>query len=306
MSHFLRNFHVISSLKTGSEADILKPFYQAIAPILPFPPCSRALHTEVLDKNLVFQSQVDDSSEDDRVKAKRPLAILLSWMAAKGKHIDKYCNIYLQRGFDVLTVHISAQQLLFPVTGSQVVAASILKYIETHKEFDKILIHAFSVGAYLMGEVFVKLQENKTEYKDLNQRIVGVIVDSAVDVEGLSTSIPRAFTKNPLTLKVMEWYLNAHMDMMYNLATKHYWKASKSFHNTPLQCPALLFVSKADKMGTPEVNKVLADKWSAKGVDVKLKCFEKSQHVRHMHCYKDEYVGEIDSFISKLKQQKSL
>lgn len=306
MSHFLRQFHVISSLKSGSEADILKPFYKAIAPIVPLPPCSKALHTKVLDKNLVFQSQVDDSSESEKRKVKRPLAIVLSWMSAKGNHIDKYCNIYLQRGFDVLTVHITPQQLLFPTTGSQVVAANILKYIDSHTEFDRILIHAFSVGAYLMGEVFVKLQESKTRNQNLNQRIIGMILDSAVDVQGLSTAFPRAVAKNPLTVKVLEWYVNAHMEMMHNIATKHYLKASESFHNTPLHCPALLFVSKADKVGTPAVNQVLADNWIAKGVDVKLKCFEKSQHVSHMYFYKDEYVREIDSFISKLKQKGSL
>lgn len=308
MSHFLRQLHVMSSLKSGSEADKIKPFYKAIAPMLSaHPAVMKDLHTQVVNKNLILKCQ-DEPSQGNSAnkKEKRPLAVILSWMLAKGSHLDKYCNIYLQKGFDVLTVHISPQQMLFPTSGSQIVASNILDYIANHKEYDRIMVHAFSVGAYLMGEVFVQLHENEAKYQDFTKRVVGMVLDSAVDFEGIPSGFPRAVAKNPLTVKVLEWYVSAHLAVMNNIATKHYLKASKFFHNTPLSCPALFIVSEADKVGTPAQNQSVADDWAAKGVEVQMKCFQKSSHVSHMHFYRDEYLAEIDNFISKLKLKGSL
>lgn len=47
----------------------------------------------------------------------KPLVILLSWLMAKRKHINKYANFYLDKGFDVLNVNVSPWQLLWPVKG---------------------------------------------------------------------------------------------------------------------------------------------------------------------------------------------
>lgn len=308
MSHFLRQLHVMSYLKSGSEADKIKPFYKVIAPMLSVQPAvMKDLHTQVVNKNLILKCQDESSRGDPGNKTeKRQLAVILSWMLAKGSHIDKYCNIYLQKGFDVLTVHISPQQMLFPTSGSQVVATNILDYIENHKEYDRIMVHAFSVGAYLMGEIFVKVHESGTKYQDFTKRVVGMVLDSAVDFEGIPTGFPRAVTSNALTVKVLEWYIRAHLAVMHNIATKHYLKASRYFHNTPLSCPALMFVSESDKVGTPAQNQSVADDWVAKGVEVKMKCFQKSGHVSHMHFYKDEYLAEMDDFISKLKLKSSV
>lgn len=50
----------------------------------------------------------------------RPLVVMLAWMLAKKQHLNKYAEVYLKRGYDVLTVHITPWQLMWPVNGSQV------------------------------------------------------------------------------------------------------------------------------------------------------------------------------------------
>lgn len=50
----------------------------------------------------------------------RPLCIILSWLVSKPNHLMKYADIYLETGFDVMTVTCSPLQLLFPVRGAQV------------------------------------------------------------------------------------------------------------------------------------------------------------------------------------------
>lgn len=54
----------------------------------------------------------------------KPLVVMLTWLMAKKKHIYKYANFYVDRGFDVLNVTITPWQLLWPTKGSQVFIAN--------------------------------------------------------------------------------------------------------------------------------------------------------------------------------------
>lgn len=297
MSHFLRQFHIMSSLKSSSDKE-LYPFYKTIAPILTLYPAVRKLHTKNVGRNLHLKTHDQESSGNK--KKQKPLAVIVAWMLAKDSHIDKYRNLYLTRGFDVLTVDLSPKELLFPASGSQVVASSLLNYLVSNDHYHKIVIHAFSVGGYLLGELFQKMRQNTTVCKSVVDRMCGVVMDSAVDFEGIPTGFPRAVSKNPLTIKVLEWYISSHLALMYNVATKHYLTSSKNFHNTPLRCPALFFVSDADKVGTPSSNQLVADNWIARGCDVKMKCWQDSKHVSHLHKHEQEYISELDQFLSKI------
>lgn len=49
-----------------------------------------------------------------------PLVVMLAWMMAKKKHTQKYADIWIQKGFDVLCVTVSPWQFLWPVKGTQV------------------------------------------------------------------------------------------------------------------------------------------------------------------------------------------
>ncbi|XP_035213307.1 uncharacterized protein LOC118187238 [Stegodyphus dumicola] len=293
MSHFLRQYHIVSTLKSNTDKDVY-PFYKIISPLMTLQPAVRKLHTQNVGKNL----HLNTVEEDD--KSKKPLAVILAWMLAKESHIAKYRSIYLKRGFDVLTVDINPKDMLFPVSGCQVTAANILDYLVSHEKYNKVIMHAFSVGGYLMGEMFVKMRDNAEKYKGLSSRIAGVILDSAVDVEGIPTGFPRAISKNPITIKALEWYVSCHLALVYNVATKHYLRSSKNFHNTPLRCPALFFVSEADKVGSPLANQLVIENWQVRGIDTKMKCWKDSKHVSHFYKHEDEYLAEIDQFLGKI------
>ncbi|XP_015917053.2 uncharacterized protein [Parasteatoda tepidariorum] len=293
MSHFLRQFHIISSLKTNSERELL-PFYKVIAPVLSKHPAVRKMHTQSITNNIKLKTV--DLSEGQK---KKKLVVIFTWILAQDRHVDKLRNVYISRGFDVLTMETLPKDFLFPTTGTQVNTTKLLDYIADSDQYDKILVHAFSVGGYLMGEMFGKMRDNAEKYLEVTKKISGVVLDSAVDFEGTSDGIARAVSRNPLTCKVLEWYINAHLALMYNVATKHYIKSSKNFHNTPLSCPALCFVSEADKIGTLKSNKMVVETWANKGVDCKLKSFKDSKHVGHFFKYENEYVRELDEFLQK-------
>lgn len=78
---------------------------------------------------------------------------MLSWFQAEPKHLEKYCELYTNLGFDVLIVKINLLQLMRPVNGSQLVAAETWRFLDSNEYYDRVLIHGFSVGGYLWGNL---------------------------------------------------------------------------------------------------------------------------------------------------------
>lgn len=87
----------------------------------------------------------------------KPMVVMLSWLMAKKKHVYKYADIYLKQGLNVLNVNISPWQLLWPMKGSQVVAKDLLQFLDMNASYSPLVLHGFSVGGYLWGEVLVNI-----------------------------------------------------------------------------------------------------------------------------------------------------
>lgn len=84
----------------------------------------RRLSTIQITKNLelISKEKKDGKITDLKLSTNedKPLVILLSWMLAKGKHIYKFADYYVDHGFDVLRISITPWQLLWPTKGTQV------------------------------------------------------------------------------------------------------------------------------------------------------------------------------------------
>lgn len=86
--------------------------------------------------------------------------IIFAWLFAKERHLDKYRLLYLDKGFDVLTVKVNVKDFLLPQAGTQQIAANIVRFVlERQHKLRALLFHAFSVGAYQLGEIFVLLKK---------------------------------------------------------------------------------------------------------------------------------------------------
>ncbi|XP_067129734.1 transmembrane protein 53-A [Centruroides vittatus] len=260
---------------------------------VPFVP----LHTQILDRSLALKTSKAPTDES-KTKTNR-LAILFAWMLAKGRHIDNYSNLYLQQGFDVLTVNILPQELIFPTTGSQVVAQKVLDYLESHPEYDKVIVHAFSVGAYLFGECMEKMKNGGEKYVPIMKKFSGIVCDSAVDYYGIPEGLAKAVFKNPVAIATMEHSLRLYMRLFYQIATKHYIKSSEAFHENFLTCPALFVASEADPVGSIKAQESVVQSWIRRGIDVRTKYFEKSLHVGHMPKYPEEYTAVVYDLLKR-------
>ncbi|XP_054259882.1 transmembrane protein 53-like [Macrosteles quadrilineatus] len=140
----------------------------------------RALSRQALSKSLELVTADSVKVTQGRLvnDTPRPLVVLLSWMLAQKKHINKYCEFYVNRGCNVLTISITPWQLLFPVTGSQVVADEVLSFLDQNSTNEPLFVHGFSVGGYVWGEVMVKMKQDLERYEHIVNRFVDTLYNA--------------------------------------------------------------------------------------------------------------------------------
>lgn len=97
--------------------------------------------------------------------------LILSWLRAKPKHLEKFCTLYTDLGFDVLVAHVHPLQVLWPPRGAQLVASDIVKFLVNNEYYERMLLHGFSVGGYLWGECLVQLQNDLCRREIIAKRI---------------------------------------------------------------------------------------------------------------------------------------
>lgn len=91
----------------------------------------------------------------------------------------------------------------------QLVAADVVKFLENNVNGkNPVLLHGFSVGAYLWGECMVHMSHDVDRYRPLIDMIQGQVWDSAVELSELTIGVPKAvFPKNDTLQNALKNYL---------------------------------------------------------------------------------------------------
>ncbi|CAG9865529.1 unnamed protein product [Phyllotreta striolata] len=232
----------------------------------------------------------------------KPLMVMLSWLMARKKHVHKYADLYLKHGYDVLNINVSPWQLLWPTKGTQMVAKDLLKFLEVNTGYPNIVLHGFSVGAYLWGEVLVNISSERQRYEEVLNRVTGQVWDSAADITEIPVGLPPSvFPRNKVLQNTMRQYVIYHMKTFDKVATVHYVRSSQMFHTNLARAPALFLLSKSDPIGAERSNQRVRENWENMGIQVTWKCWDKSPHVGHFRFHPKEYVEELESFLASLK-----
>ncbi|KAL4703353.1 hypothetical protein ACJJTC_013119 [Scirpophaga incertulas] len=138
----------------------------------------------------------------------------------------KYASLYLEQGFDVVSVSCTPWQLMWPTKGSQLVAEDLIKFM-THNGKEHPL--------------------NKELYQPTLDRVVAQVWDSAADISELSIGVPAAvFPKNKIMQKTLRAYMEYHLKTFHEAATVHYIRSSQLFHTNLCRAPALFLLSRSD------------------------------------------------------------
>ncbi|KAH0550394.1 transmembrane protein 53-B [Cotesia glomerata] len=236
----------------------------------------------------------------------RPLLVILSWLFSKRKHVMKFANLYLEQGFDVVTVSVTPFQLMWPAKGTRLVAKDLLTFLDRNTSYQQIMLHGFSIGGYMWGELLDHVHEDREKYNHVIDRIVGQVWDSAADITELTMGTAKAvFPNNEMMQNIARKYLEYHLKTFHEQATRYYIRSSQLFHLNLVHTPALFLLSNADPVGAVDSNMRVRDSWDSLGTPTYVKIFEKSPHVGHFLKYPKEYVNEIYTFLDKLKMIKN-
>lgn len=253
-----------------------------------------------LTKNMTFYTENPNKINWDpktltfKTPSGNPLVLLMSWLLAKQKHLKKYAEIYTDLGYDVLVVHVTPWQFIWPTKGTQLVAADTLKFLENNSTYNPIVVHGFSVGAYQFGEMMLIMSRDMKRYQPMLDRMIAQIWDSAADISEIPVGLPKSiFPKNPRMEGALRNYVLYHLKAFHNQATVHYMRSSQMFHSTLLKAPALFFTSKNDLIGPISSNRAVSDNWERANIKVEFKIWENSPHAAHYIKHRDEYLSVL-------------
>ncbi len=257
-----------------------------------------------IDDNLSLQKSpvtVESSGE------KRPLVLLLSWLAAKQRHLSNFSQFYLDQGCDVLTIKIKPMQILLPKTGSQVLARNVVEFLQDGEQRDKpLLVHTFSVGGYVYSEILQSMLAAEKE-KQITSRIVGQIFDSPVDLDNIPVGMSKVLLKNHAMQAGLRKTLEVYQRMTFNIAGQHHLRSSRVFHHNPVKAPSLFFYSDVDPITSPHaIERAITSLKEVGHKSVRGKEFQGSPHVSHMYKHREEYVTTLKSFLNQIDYFQNL
>lgn len=111
------------------------------------------------------------------------------------------------------------------------------------------MVHGFSVGGYMYGELLVKLDQQREKYQGIRSRMVGQVFDSPVDFEGVAPGFASVLIENKLAQKVIKNALEGYLKVFKKSITSHYLRSSAAFHKNDLRLPSLMLYSRSDPIG---------------------------------------------------------
>ena len=231
----------------------------------------------------------------------RKLVVILSWLQAREKHIEKYRQFYLDRGFDVLNVKTSALDLLLPNLGAKKISENFVRFM-VEKQYSDVLVHGFSVGGYMFGRFLLEIEAHGEEMRrKLLDSIRGIVFDSLVPIEGVSIGVANSITDNKLGAKILKQILELYLLLGRSIATKYYEEVSDKVWGGPLRCPTLFLNSREDKISDHKIVENLAQVWSGLGIETHKMLVDKSPHVQLFTKHHSKYVEHVENFLKRIK-----
>ena len=188
---------------------------------------------------------------------------------------------------------VDVNQLLLP-RQTQSMMENVLDTLAADRSNRPLMVHGFSVGGYVFGELLVKLLQNPEKYTTIPSRFQGLIFDSPVDMNGIPIGVSRAATQNRIYQKIIHSALDLYLKLPN---TKHYMRSAEVFKQNVFEIPSLLFYSMSDPVVEPEKIEAIASQWRENGVITHTKFWNEAPHVSIFMKYPDEYTKAVVSFI---------
>ncbi|KAK9886514.1 hypothetical protein WA026_016793 [Henosepilachna vigintioctopunctata] len=237
-----------------------------------------------------------------------PVVILFGWAGAEDKYLSVYSKIYEEKGLITLR-YISPVKYLFWKQHRMVKIGEKLVKLLNDLNFvnNPIIIHCFSNGGAFQYQFFsqaLKLSPNPMQIK-------GVIFDSAPGkrrVLSLFRAIRAIKGGNVLLNLPICFLMTIFFSTMWIFQIiRSYFVKKTNLQMNPLEnlkneenkWPQHFIYSKADVLIPYEDVEYFANYRKSLGIDVSLKRYENTPHVRHYPDNKVSYIQSVCSFMHK-------
>ncbi|KAF2076855.1 hypothetical protein CYY_001822 [Polysphondylium violaceum] len=226
-----------------------------------------------------------------------PLVVLVGWIKALPKHLDKYKKFYLDNGFCTITLTPSPMCHFFPHRMREL-ALSLVEFL--NKESDKtsrpIIFQVFSGNMVYQSEIFKLLNDNKDKYEKLINLIKGQIFDSCPSMisERVAYTSLTATSKSKIQKTVLK-YICAGYSKIVDVE-----KANNDFWNRLSKCPIptpQLYIYSIDDAVTSylDVERGI-EIMKSQNINVRQLCFDQSLHVNHFSVHPMRYMKNVYQF----------
>ncbi|CAG7661217.1 unnamed protein product, partial [Allacma fusca] len=212
----------------------------------------------------LFLEKNSDGIQSDR------LVLMLGWLQGSRKHLKKYAEYYLDHRFDALIVPLPWYDPLWPELGAKMSTKNIAEFLAGNVQYENILVHAFSGGAYTWGEVRITMKQNQSKFASVEKRIVGQIFDSItpMDMDIVTVRFPKALLPhNPTLQLVLEKYLRFHLTALSDHTTRHYNQSFQDLQDIKsIKTPILVFASRDDHISSSKNVQDYISHWLESGI----------------------------------------
>lgn len=258
------------------------------------------LRGRVEDARLAVKGVVDGVVEVvSNVDSSKPMVILLSWMGASRKNLDKYRAYYEGLNYEVHMIFNGLRTSFLPLA-SRAQAKRVEKLIASQPEERAVFVHAFSIGTGIYGLLIDQLKGDMEKMERIRKQIAGVIFDS-----GPAPIFPRDVAKGlhtvcPSVSKAV-WEITAKAMFFVTQARKSFERSENALRGLQGNSPQLYFYSLDDKV-IPDIHHAIGDfmeKNRQRGMEVYQKWWDKSVHASHFKLHQEEYLQSLQRFLDR-------
>jgi len=262
-------------------------------------PCRRCLSNEVSENKI--NKRITIRNEDNSQKT--PLVCLFGWGNGKKEHIQKYSEIYEDKGHTTMIVTTTLLNSLFRIsTAGARESKDVQKVLGKECSINKdreIIFHSFSNGGCAISHLTTRSILNT----NLMGNIKGHVFDSCPIIPNLESSdaVERAFSQlvdipalKP-TIKVIS-KLMVKAVVHNNTDVKDF---MKEMTESTIKTPQLFLFSKSDKLAPYQDILDFIGIRKSLGIDTTFMLWDKSNHCAHLRENPEKYKEEIDSFVDK-------
>lgn len=257
----------------------------------------------------------DEPRQTKLPAGKRPVACLFGWVGAPEKALRKYASLYTRRGVDVIALMLRPAHVAMPVSRARAACSGIVDALSQDDTSSRpLIIHGFSAGAYMYGNLLLELDARGAAGLALSQRICGCVWDSPVDLDGVPFGLSRAVmdgskpgsSEGSVSQRLLQATLEAYLHPSGPMR-EYYQASSDAMHgktfaagfSSPLAVPSAFIYSEADTVTRVQDIETVCSEWRAAGSDVEVAVFEGTKHVMHMLADPARYEAVVGRVLEK-------